>query len=48
MGWAATSRWSRFVLVAGDKAGNWQGWYETSIRLAEKRFAEHLADLEEG
>ncbi|MEV0051416.1 type II toxin-antitoxin system RelE/ParE family toxin [Saccharopolyspora shandongensis] len=36
------------VLVAGDKAGNWRGWYEANIPLAENRFEEHLAELEEG
>jgi hypothetical protein len=36
------------LLVAGDKAGNWQGWYEVAIPLAEARYAEHLAALEEG
>ncbi|TLG05766.1 addiction module toxin RelE [Nocardia cyriacigeorgica] len=35
------------VLVAGDKAGNWQGWYREAIQLADKRFAEHLAAMEE-
>lgn len=35
------------VLVAGDKSGNWQGWYKDAIPLADKRFAEHLEALEE-
>jgi hypothetical protein len=34
-------------LVAGDKAGNWEGWYRVAIPLADRRFAEHLAQLEE-
>lgn len=34
-----------FVLVAGDKARNWRGWYEQAIPLAEKRYAQHLAEL---
>lgn len=34
------------LLVAGDKAGNWQGWYNTHIPIAEKRYQAHLADLE--
>lgn len=34
------------LLVAGDKAGNWQGWYETNIPIAEKRYQAHLVDLE--
>ena len=33
-------------LVAGDKAGNWDGWYREAIPLADQRFARHLADLE--
>ncbi len=33
------------VLVAGDKAGNWQGWYRTNIPVADQRFDEHLAAL---
>jgi hypothetical protein len=34
-------------LVAGDKSGNWEGWYRVAIPLADRRFAEHLAQLEE-
>lgn len=34
------------VLVAGDKAGNWDGWYRQAIPLADQRFAEHLTALE--
>jgi hypothetical protein len=30
------------ILVGGDKAGNWQGWYRTAIPLAESAYAEHL------
>ena len=30
------------LLVAGDKAGNWQKWYRTNIPLADDRFTEHL------
>ncbi|NGO44201.1 addiction module toxin RelE [Streptomyces sp. YC419] len=26
------------LLVAGDKAGNWQGWYPDAIKLAEERY----------
>ncbi|SDT49898.1 type II toxin-antitoxin system RelE/ParE family toxin [Actinoplanes derwentensis] len=33
------------LLVAGDKSGNWQRWYDTAIPLAEARYAEHLAAL---
>jgi hypothetical protein len=35
------------LLVAGDKSGNWRRWYDTSIPLAEARYAEHLAALED-
>ena len=27
------------ILVAGDKAGRWSGWYAEAIPLAEKRYA---------
>ncbi|WP_371480018.1 type II toxin-antitoxin system RelE/ParE family toxin [Kitasatospora sp. NBC_00315] len=30
------------VLVAGDKSGNWTGWYKEAIPLAEKRYRTHL------
>jgi hypothetical protein len=33
-------------LVAGDKSGNWRGWYEKAIPLADDRFDAHLAELE--
>lgn len=33
------------LLVAGDKAGNWDRWYDTNVPLAEKRYAEHMAEL---
>ncbi|MET8354152.1 MULTISPECIES: type II toxin-antitoxin system RelE/ParE family toxin [unclassified Micromonospora] len=33
------------LLVAGDKSGNWKGWYETSILEADRLFAEHLREL---
>ncbi|MEU7715917.1 type II toxin-antitoxin system RelE/ParE family toxin [Micromonospora chalcea] len=33
------------LLVAGDKAGNWKGWYETSILEADQKFTEHLREL---
>ncbi|GAB2583817.1 hypothetical protein GCM10027168_15790 [Streptomyces capparidis] len=33
------------LLVAGDKAGNWRGWYDANVPLAEWRYREHLADL---
>jgi hypothetical protein len=34
------------LLVAGDKSGNWRGWYETAIPLADDRYDVHLAELE--
>jgi len=34
------------LLVAGDKAGDWRGWYDTSVPLAEKRYQAHLEELE--
>ncbi|MEU9034264.1 hypothetical protein AB0D45_05030 [Streptomyces sp. NPDC048352] len=34
------------LLVAGDKAGNWQRWYEVNIPLAEKRYQNHIAELD--
>jgi hypothetical protein len=36
------------LLVAGDKAGNWKGWYDLNIPIAERRFREHLTDGNEG
>jgi hypothetical protein len=35
-------------LVAGDKAGNWEGWYREMIPVADERFAQHLGELESG
>jgi hypothetical protein len=34
------------LLVAGDKSGNWRGWYNTAIPLADDRYDTHLAELE--
>ncbi|UOX87835.1 type II toxin-antitoxin system RelE/ParE family toxin [Amycolatopsis sp. FBCC-B4732] len=36
------------LLVAGDKAGNWKGWYDRNIPVAELRFREHLSHGAEG
>ena len=33
------------LLVAGDKSGNWQRWYDAAIPLAEARYGEYLAAL---
>ena len=30
------------ILVGGDKAGNWRGWYRVAIPLAESAYADHL------
>nr|WP_206675894.1 type II toxin-antitoxin system RelE/ParE family toxin [Nocardioides zeae] len=32
------------LLVAGDKAGNWSGWYDTNIPVAEARYDAWLAE----
>jgi hypothetical protein len=35
--------WQQLVLlVAGDKAGDWRGWYRTAIPRAEQLYAEHI------
>jgi hypothetical protein len=36
------------LLVSGDKSGNWKGWYDLNIPIAEQRFRRHLSDGEEG
>jgi hypothetical protein len=33
------------LLVAGDKSGNWKGWYDTAVPLADHRYDAHLAEL---
>ncbi|WP_229706062.1 type II toxin-antitoxin system RelE/ParE family toxin [Micromonospora sonchi] len=33
------------LLVAGNKAGNWKGWYETKILEADSLFAKHLRSM---
>ncbi|MCL2594048.1 MAG: type II toxin-antitoxin system RelE/ParE family toxin [Promicromonosporaceae bacterium] len=33
------------LLVAGDKAGRWQRWYQQMIPLADDRYDEHLETL---
>ncbi|MGW7274956.1 hypothetical protein ACWGH5_31095 [Streptomyces sp. NPDC054864] len=37
---------SAILLVAGDKAGNWVTWYDEAIPLAERRYAQYVADRE--
>ncbi|MGA6087529.1 type II toxin-antitoxin system RelE/ParE family toxin [Amycolatopsis sulphurea] len=34
------------LLVAGDKQGQWNRWYEDAIEIAEKRYKDHLTALE--
>ncbi len=36
------------LLVAGDKAGNWDRWYKRMIPLADDRFDEHLERMRRG
>lgn len=38
------------ILVAGDKAGRWNRWYQENVPLAEYRYEQYLADrkTEEG
>jgi len=33
-----TPRREAIFLVAGDKQGNWSGWYKAAIPLAEERY----------
>ena len=33
---------SSILLVAGDKAGQWQQWYDEAIPLAEQRYQRYL------
>jgi hypothetical protein len=37
---------SAILLVAGDKSGVWASWYEISIPIAERRFAQYLEERE--
>jgi hypothetical protein len=34
------------LLVAGDKSGNWKGWYDTAIPRADARYDTHLVEIE--
>jgi hypothetical protein len=41
--------WQQIVLlVAGDKAGDWQGWYRQAIPQAEQLYAEHIEAMISG
>lgn len=35
------------LLVAGDKNGSWNSWYDRNIPIADDRFDRHLRDLGE-
>ncbi|WP_440102079.1 type II toxin-antitoxin system RelE/ParE family toxin [Streptosporangium sp. H16] len=40
--------WRQAVfLVAGDKSGDWSGWYGVAIKAAEVRFARYLKEREQ-
>ncbi|WP_101256699.1 type II toxin-antitoxin system RelE/ParE family toxin [Streptomyces barkulensis] len=34
------------LLVAGDKSGQWTQWYRDNLKVAEKRYAQHLEKLD--
>ncbi|MCP3822692.1 hypothetical protein NLX86_32785 [Streptomyces sp. A3M-1-3] len=34
------------ILVGGDKAGNWSGWYRTAIKEAEVAYRAYEQDQE--
>lgn len=34
------------LLVAGDKAGRWNGWYDVNVPIAEKRYQDHITELD--
>jgi len=36
------------LLVAGDKSGDWRGWYARNLPLADKRLDEHLVEKRKG
>jgi hypothetical protein len=41
--------WQQIVLlVAGDKAGDWRGWYRKAIPVAEQLYAEHVEPMSSG
>ena len=35
------------LLVGGDKGADWDGWYKVNIPVADDRFDEHQAELDE-
>ncbi len=43
--WAYLTPWSQAVLlVAGNKAGDWNRWYKTAIPIAESAYQQWLAN----
>ncbi|WP_406335988.1 type II toxin-antitoxin system RelE/ParE family toxin [Streptomyces sp. NBC_00203] len=34
------------ILVGGDKAGNWSGWYRVVVPQAEQAYADHLKRID--
>lgn len=34
------------LLTAGDKAGDWKGWYVRNVPVADRRYSEHLAEVD--
>lgn len=36
------------LLTAGDKRGDWKGWYVKAVKQAERLYAGHLKSLKEG
>jgi hypothetical protein len=40
------TRWA-LLLLGGDKAGNWQGWYRDNIPIAERLYIEYTSENQE-
>ena len=38
---------SALLLLGGDKAGNWQRWYQENIPIAERLYLEYTAEKQE-
>ena len=38
-------RRTAILLVGGDKSGDWSGWYQRNVPIADARFDEHQAAL---
>jgi hypothetical protein len=39
-------RRSAIVLIGGDKSGDWRGWYERNVPLADDLYDDYLRELE--